>query len=567
MAKLLSSLDTGTKIKFGKHSVGTESPQSIVWVIADKSHDIYGYPANSVILVTEKIIDLRAYDATEAKIANGNKNYGLSNIHQWLNSAAGAGNWYSATHSGDAPPNSSNVEYNTPYSDRPGFLYNFTENERNELLTVTLPLQVGSDVSGNITAKVFLPSLNEIVGSNIVADGTQRFDYFSQSNKRIGYLTSQAFNNTLSTSKPDYISYGWFYWTRNSYETYEDIVYGISDKGDKKGQHPNYGYVGVRPMVVLSGSARVTDSADSDGTYTLQANAAPNAPTNLRANTNPIYTTKPCTFQWDGSIDPEGDSITYKVHTYYDGVEVANTDVGTATTYTISSVKSGVSTIGISVEAIDYRGRNSALSSITKNVLTNAIPTISGSNTNMGLVDEEFTYSYVVNDNDGGTVTVKEYIDNIVIRSYVATLGTTNNIPMTGETWLKLANGLHTLTIIATDGIDSTTRTINFTKNATTLVVQKKEPFPSDTQPKSLMVTVVKVIPTEAIFKVEACNNGYDTTPTWEDITTRVVQGRIYDFTNSTKTASKWGVNIRVTVDRNGGEGACYISEIGGNFE
>ena len=170
-------------------------------------------------------------------------------------------------------------------------------------------------------------------------------------------------------------------------------------------------------------------------------------------------------------------------------------------------------------------------------------------------------------DADNDIVTVREYVDNVEIRSYVATLGSDSNFVVSGETWLKLTNGVHTLKIVATDGFDSVTRTFTFTKNVSMLVVERKVPITASTQPKSIIVTVVKNIPTEAIFKVEACNNGFDASPTWEDITSDVNRGEIYDFTNTDKTAEQWGVNIRVTVDRNGAEGACYITEIGGNFE
>jgi hypothetical protein len=81
------------------------------------------------------------------------------------------------------------------------------------------------------------------------------------------------------------------------------------------------------------------------------------------------------------------------------------------------------------------------------------------------------------------------------------------------------------------------------------------------------MMVVTRVIPSSATFKVEVCNNGYDSTPTWEDATTKVLSGLVYQFTNTTKTSSNWGVKYRVTVNRNGAAGACYVSAIGGNFE
>jgi hypothetical protein len=111
MAQILSNLPLGALIKFGKHQVGTETAEPIIWMVADKNHS--GYPANSVTLIAQKIIDQRAYDGAETGATNGNTNYALSNINQWLNSSAAAGKWYSAKHSNDAPPTSDNTSSST----------------------------------------------------------------------------------------------------------------------------------------------------------------------------------------------------------------------------------------------------------------------------------------------------------------------------------------------------------------------------------------------------------------------------------------------------------------------
>ena len=67
-----------------------------------------------------------------------------------------------------------------------------------------------------------------------------------------------------------------------------------------------------------------------------------------------------------------------------------------------------------------------------------------------------------------------------------------------------------------------------------------------------------------AVAKVEACNNGFDAVPAWEDITAMVQINRVYNFINKTKTASKWGVNIRFTITKNEGfEGEVSISGFG----
>ena len=61
MAKALSSLAVGTLVK----DTGTlYNGKPIVWKIADKGHA--GYPANSVTLITERIISLKCFDAIES---------------------------------------------------------------------------------------------------------------------------------------------------------------------------------------------------------------------------------------------------------------------------------------------------------------------------------------------------------------------------------------------------------------------------------------------------------------------------------------------------------------------
>lgn len=464
MAQFLSNLPVGAKIKFGKHQINTETAQPIIWVIADKNHS--GYPSNSVTLITEKIIDLRAYDGEVS--SNGNNNYALSNLNQWLNSSASAGNWYSATHTNDAPPTSSNTSYGTEYQSRSGFLYNFTEYERTALLPTTLTIQTRSDTSQKIVTKVYIPSLWEILGTGSVSDGSTRLTYFA-SNVSKCVVTSQVYNNTLSSKKPNNIVDCYLYWTRSTSTSSNTSAHCISADGNTTSSTSEAGYVGVRPLVNLSATVKISDTTDSDDCYTL---------------------------------------------------------------------------------------------------VVNNLPTISGTNSDIGIKNDDFSATYTITDGDNETVTVTEYIDNVKVRSYVATLGATNNFNVNGNTWLKLTNGIHTLKIEATDGFNTDTRVYTFTKSVNKIIVKRSTPIEASTMPTQIIVSVVKTIPYDAIMTVEACNNGFDTNPTWENIDSSSISSHLaYEFKNKVKTAGKWGVNIRVTVDRNGGEGACYITEIGGNFE
>lgn len=50
---------------------------------------------------------------------------------------------------------------------------------------------------------------------------------------------------------------------------------------------------------------------------------------------------------------------------------------------------------------------------------------------------------------------------------------------------------------------------------------------------------------------VEICNNGNDTAPAWEDVSTVVKSGVNHIFANKTKTADKWKVVIKIHIVRN----------------
>jgi hypothetical protein len=200
-------------------------------------------------------------------------------------------------------------------------------------------------------------------------------------------------------------------------------------------------------------------------------------------------------------------------------------------------------------------------------VVNNNAPVISGSDGNLGVKSSGFTGTYTVTDANNNTVTVTEAIDGVQIRSLVATLGEEITYGVTENTWLALPNGSHTLTIRATDGIDTSVRTYTFTKLVETFKIQNSTPWVSSTMPSRIMLVITRNIPSTSTFQVEVCNNGYDASPKWEDATDAVKSGLVHVFSNTAKTSADWGVLVRVTVARNGATGACYISAIGGNFE
>ena len=65
---------------------------------------------------------------------------------------------------------------------------------------------------------------------------------------------------------------------------------------------------------------------------------------------------------------------------------------------------------------------------------------------------------------------------------------------------------------------------------------------------------------------VQASNNAFDAEPTWEDVTEAFKTKRYHKFANKTKTASKWGINVRVTVDAKDAQGTIEFDGFGFAF-
>lgn len=199
---------------------------------------------------------------------------------------------------------------------------------------------------------------------------------------------------------------------------------------------------------------------------------------------------------------------------------------------------------------------------------TNSAPMISGQDMELGLQTGAFAENYTVNDVEGDNVVVTEYVDGKQLRSYQANLGQQETISLDRETWLTLTNGAHQLRVEAVDGNFATSvRVWGFSKKETVIAFELSAPEETDARATKVLVTPTWKIE-GAVAVVEACNNAFDAVPVWEDITAQVMINRVYNFTNETKTADKWGVNIRFTITKNAGyEGEVSISGFGGAYE
>lgn len=514
--------------------------------------------SDRVGLVTERIISLKCFDAKEPSNSNSDRrNYGnnraaVANLLQWLNSAAGAGQWYSAQHSADAPPNNANVWSNyNEYEAEAGFLNGFEQDFRDALLNDTITVAKSSTDGGGseqITRKVRLLTRTEVFGDteNGTAEGTQ-WPIFTDNNSRLAYPTAEAVSkseyktSSLSSSQP------WWWWLLTPYAGSANYVRDVYSDGSLDYGNAWRGYGGVRPALFLAPDTLVSDSTDTDGAYIIQWNQPPTTPSSISHGTPRAG--QPLTITTGGSTDPEGNAISY--------VWERRVDSGAYTQIGITSAKSIVDTVPSSgtnyqvrVKAVDSNGAESAYRTGNATAISyNTNPVISGSDQNLGAKTDPFTYDYTVTDSEAAsqTLTVTETVTNgtetITLRTYTATSGTQNTADLS-EVWLRLLTGSHVLKIYVTDGAGgSATRLITFSRTVTRIAASRA--ITTDAKVEKVFLSLYPADhPADATLHVEVTNNPFDDSPVWEDITSKVGKF-VHTFTNTTVVSSSYGLAYR----------------------
>lgn len=301
---------------------------------------------------------------------------------------------------------------------------------------------------------------------------------------------------------------------------------------------------------------------------TVVNNNAPSAPPSI-AVPNDVKGGSTLVISWTAASDSDGNLSGYILERSTDGGS-AYTQVykGNALTYT-DTITKGWSTVMYRVKAYDsYNAQSGYTTSTKRTVDNNTAPTITTSSAaSLGTKSSGFTVSYSVDDEDAvDTLTVTEKLDGTTKRTYTATRKATNSFAVTGEYFQKITNGSHTLTVTVTDGKATVTKTFTFTKAVTAASITLAQPMEADAQITLCAITVGGLIPAGAVFKVEVTNNGKDSSPVWEDITTKSRDGRNHLFANQT-AVNGFAFNFRITAERGvSGEGG-YIASIQGGFQ
>lgn len=175
-----------------------------------------------------------------ARKKSGSNRYIQSNLHQWLNSDKAAGEWYTAQHEYDAPPDYANIR---------GFLYEWSDVEKVALMNRQWKVDKAKlDGSGSETffAKVVIPSIVEL--GYTTYDSSEFLDIFKTDDDRVCNDKN--------------------WWLRSPYTDYDDTNVLVYQYGSKY-QYPVIQKHLVRPLVNIDPYTPVSESPDSDGCYTL----------------------------------------------------------------------------------------------------------------------------------------------------------------------------------------------------------------------------------------------------------------------------------------------------------
>ena len=194
-------------------------------------------------------------------------------------------------------------------------------------------------------------------------------------------------------------------------------------------------------------------------------------------------------------------------------------------------------------------------------IKANRPPIISDTDKDLGQKKESFSIDYSLSDVEKDKIYTKIYLDGKqVFENLEVVDGKSYQYAIEEDVFLSLNYGKHEIRIEAWDdnSVDNKqVRIYTFERVQNGLVVDIKiNEF--DIQPKKIIAVPHGIFASDATISVFACNNYNDTSPKWESITESSKAARAYSFTNTTKTASKWAIGVKIVV-RNGKSGVSSV--------
>lgn len=209
--------------------------------------------------------------------------------------------------------------------------------------------------------------------------------------------------------------------------------------------------------------------------------------------------------------------------------------------------------------------------SIINNVLVaNNQPVVTTVSPPSGAYEEKPSFSYTVNDADGHAMTVTESIDGKILKTHTDVSSDTSlTFDVSDLEWISTRiNEEINIDIKVDDGNGGeATASYPITRTVPAIDMQLKEPFETDAAARRLLLTLNGSIPADAVISVQACNNAFDASPTWENATNMVLSNLPYPFMNETKTSDRWGISFKVKIEREESTRPIFIDGVSGAFD
>lgn len=285
-------------------------------------------------------------------------------------------------------------------------------------------------------------------------------------------------------------------------------------------------------------------------------------------------------FSINYTVNDPNTSDTLTVLEYLNGNQIRNIS---------NAPKNSTLTINISKEqlySLPLNTRNTITISVNDNqgeivyqyytfVRTNTPPTITSVTTNLGtLTNVPLTLSFAINDVENDTnMNLSIFLDNILIDSKTNISNNTNSYSVSLSKWLTIKNGSHKIRLTIQDSIGAANSLeFTFIKNETTI---QSDSLTNIIKTDILATKIVLLALWNGYENIDqqnsyikVCNNAYDTTPVWEDVLTEVLSGNPHTFSNTTKTATNAGINLKFKLVKKSGVTAnINLQGIGGAFE
>jgi hypothetical protein len=205
-------------------------------------------------------------------------------------------------------------------------------------------------------------------------------------------------------------------------------------------------------------------------------------------------------------------------------------------------------------------------------VMTNTPPEITSasgaSGDDLGIKNGSFSIEYTVTDEDDDVLTVVEKLDSVVVSTLEnVPSGTTHTFEVaSGNEWLALTNGTHTVEVTVSDAKESVSWMATFSRNVSGATLTLAEPLTVEGDITLAILALSGDLPGDVQMTVEATNNANDDNPVWQDVTTQVKTGGNIVFDNTT-TENGAAFNFRMALARGASDQGGYLTAVNGAFQ